>query len=335
MRVADHGWQEYNAHGNSCHHPGCRLGEDEHPARVVVLRHVDGSVCAGAACSVASCGECGRHGGHWSGCLRDVQPEPGRADCRAQRLVSYQPGDVVYSRSDQGHLLVWRVAADGGMQPHPARPAAGVRDAWPGFFVVLAGGEGSGKSTQAGRLVEALGPDRAFATREPGGTTAGGVIRELVIGDTDLCDRAEALLYAADRAQHVARKVLPLLARGWVVVSDRHAESSVAYQGAARGLGQARIRELSLWATGGVEPDLTVLLDIKPEVGLERARARGVADRFEALGVDFHERVRLSLLEQAQSPSWALVSADGSEDEVAGLVLAEVRRRMARRAVLV
>ena len=335
--TAGHPWREFNAHGNTCHFPGCRWHEDAHHAFVRqqdLPRHVDGTPCGGDVCAAQKCGECGRHGGHWSGCLAAVAEE---AQQLVNRLVSYRPGDFVYSRSVEGHLRAWRVGADGVLEAYPAGPVAPAdaqpRPPWPGFFVVLAGGEGSGKSTQVKRLAERLGSHRSVqVTREPGGTNAGAVIRELVIADTNLCARAEALLYAADRAQNVSRVVLPLLERGWVVVSDRHAESSIAYQGAARGLGEVWIHTLSMWASQGVQPDLTVLLDIPPQVGLERARARGAADRYEQLGVDFHEQVRLSLLRQAQAPSWEWVWATGSEDEVADRVFEAVEQRMALRA---
>lgn len=202
---------------------------------------------------------------------------------------------------------------------------------WPGLFVVLEGGEGSGKSTQVPRLAAALreAPYRrdVMETREPGGTGTGARIREMVLGEVGLSVRAEALLFAADRAQHMM-SVVPFLERGWVVVSDRHAGSQIAYQGAGRELGEEWIRRLSLWASYGVVPDVTVLLDVPVKVGLKRARGRGVMSRIDKLDAAFHERVRESLLRQAQAPGWVVVPGTAGEDEVAALVEAAVAARL-------
>src|SRR5438067_5631560 len=133
-------------------------------------------------------------------------------------------------------------------------------------FIVLEGGDGAGKSTQAGILVARL-RDRGrevVATREPGATKAGATIRALVLGGGDLDPRAEALLIAADRAEHVAEVIRPALGRGAVVVSDRYVPSSLAYQGVGRGLGVDEVARLSAWATGGLEPDLVIVFDVDP-----------------------------------------------------------------------
>ena len=142
---------------------------------------------------------------------------------------------------------------------------------------------------------------RVRATFEPGDTPAGGLIRQLLLDRADLAlgPRAEALLYAADRAQHTTAVLLPALAAGDVVVTDRFVDSSLAYQGAGREMAREEVAGLSRWATQGLVPDLTVLLDLPPETGLARARGRAAADRIEAESLDFHERVRQTFLELA------------------------------------
>ena len=169
-----------------------------------------------------------------------------------------------------------------------------------GLWITLEGGDGAGKTTQAALLEAWLtGQGRTVVrTREPGGTEVGALIRDIVLHHRgEVSGRAEALLYAADRAQHVATVVRPALARGEVVIQDRYLDSSVAYQGAGRVLGRAEVRDLSLWAAEGLLPQLTVLLDLDPE----SARARLDADdkpfdRLEAERQEFHERVRAEFL---------------------------------------
>jgi len=195
-----------------------------------------------------------------------------------------------------------------------------------GVFVVFEGGEGAGKSTQVTRLASALhakGRD-VVVTREPGATDVGARIRGLVLdkGDTP-SPRAEALLYAADRAHHVATVVRPALARGAVVVSDRYVDSSLAYQGAGRTLPVQEISWLSSWATGGLKPDLVVLLDVDPSVGLARVDSRGLgADRLESESRAFHERVRYAFLDLAAADPKRYLVLDASlpPDELAAAV---------------
>ncbi|KAA9152065.1 dTMP kinase [Microbacterium lushaniae] len=169
-----------------------------------------------------------------------------------------------------------------------------------GLFLTFEGGDGAGKTTQA-RLLEQWLTERGRAvvrTREPGGTDVGVLIRDIVLHHRgDIAPRAEALLYAADRAHHVATVVRPALARGDVVIQDRYLDSSVAYQGAGRVLDAGEIRDLSMWAAGGLLPDLTVLLDLDPAAARARLdRDAKPFDRLEAERDDFHARVRAGFL---------------------------------------
>ncbi|WSG47799.1 dTMP kinase [Dactylosporangium sp. NBC_01737] len=206
-----------------------------------------------------------------------------------------------------------------------------------GIFIVFEGGEGAGKSTQVRHLAEslrALGRD-VVVTREPGATPLGERIRSLVLDPPEITGevvtpRAEALLYAADRAHHVASVVRPALARGAVVISDRYVDSSLAYQGAGRTLPVDEVSWLSKWATGGLKPDLVVLLDLEPAVGLARAGRRGDADRLESESLAFHERVRYAFLDLAHAdPSRYLVlDASLPAESLATGVLQRVRHLM-------
>lgn len=172
-----------------------------------------------------------------------------------------------------------------------------------GLFITFEGGDGSGKSTQAALLASWFEQQgrTVLQTREPGGTDVGLEVRELVLHHRgDIAPRAEALLYAADRAHHIAHKVRPALQRGDVVIQDRYFDSSVAYQGAGRILDPTEVRDLSLWATEGLFPDLTVLLDLDEDVARKRLSAENKPfDRLENEKQDFHARVRLSFLELA------------------------------------
>ncbi|MGA1479642.1 MAG: dTMP kinase [Candidatus Nanopelagicales bacterium] len=180
-------------------------------------------------------------------------------------------------------------------------------------FIVFEGGEGAGKSTQSRALadyLEARG-HRVRRTREPGGTPAAEAVRAILLDpdNAGLDDRAEALLFAAARGDHAARVIRPALDAGEIVISDRYLDSSVAYQGVARALGAERVADLSLWATGGLVPDLTIVLDVDPALGL--ARVVG-PDRLEAEPVEWHERVRQAFLDiAARTPDRYLV-LDGS-----------------------
>ena len=201
-----------------------------------------------------------------------------------------------------------------------------------GAFITLEGGDGSGKSTQAQLLqgwLEAQGRT-VVRTREPGGTDLGVEIRRLVQHtEGHVAPRAEALLYAADRAHHVATLVRPALERGEVVLQDRYLDSSVAYQGAGRELDGGQIRDLSLWAADGLLPDLTILLDLDPAAGRERMAAREDApyDRLEEAGEAFAERVRAAYLElaAAEPERFAVIDASGTPADVHERVVSHVR----------
>jgi dTMP kinase len=201
-----------------------------------------------------------------------------------------------------------------------------------GLFVVFEGGDGAGKSTQVGLLVDALraeGHD-TLRTREPGGTPLGERVRELVLdpahGPVDA--RAEALLFAAARAAHVAQLIRPALAAGRTVVCDRFADSSAAYQGAGRGLGLDRVAELNAWATAGLVPDLTVLLDVPAGTGRTRREARdGTAgDRLETEPDAFHDANRAAFLELAGRAPERYRVLDATRP--AGELAAAVRERL-------
>ncbi|MEO5743804.1 MAG: dTMP kinase [Terracoccus sp.] len=186
----------------------------------------------------------------------------------------------------------------------------------PGFFVCFEGGDGAGKSTQVRLLREALeseGHD-VLVTRQPGGTELGAAIRELVLHGDHVSPRAEALLFAADKAHHVDELIRPALAAGQIVITDRYTDSSIAYQGAGRDLGADEIRVLQRWAVAGVLPDLTVVLDVSPEVG--RARRGERPDRLEAEADTFHGAVRQGFLAlAAREPDRYLVVDAGLAPE--------------------
>ena len=194
-----------------------------------------------------------------------------------------------------------------------------------GRFIVFEGGDGTGKSTQAALLAQHLG---ALLTREPGGTAVGARIREVVLDPNhpELGDRTEALLMAADRAQHVAEKIRPALATGRHVVSDRYVASSLAYQGAGRGLGIDAVRALNEFGTGGLQPDLIILLEV--EVGVASERLGLDLDRIESS--DLAEAVRSTYrgLAAAEPERWVVLDGAGDEAEVADRIRSAVDERL-------
>jgi dTMP kinase len=204
----------------------------------------------------------------------------------------------------------------------------------PGRFITIEGGEGAGKSTQIARLVsrlEAAGRT-VLRTREPGGSPGAEAIRNLVVtGAGDRWDGVtEALLMFAARRDHMRATVWPALERGDWVVSDRFADSSMAYQGHARGLGPDKIAALYAWTLGDFRPDLTLILDLPVEIGLGRARARaGAEQRFEGLDVDFHRRIAAGFhaIAAAEPQRCRLIDGSGTIDRTAGLLWAAVADR--------
>lgn len=199
-----------------------------------------------------------------------------------------------------------------------------------GAWITLEGGDGSGKTTQADLLADWLerSGHTVVRTREPGGSEVGTLIREIVLHHRgDIAPRAEALLYAADRAHHVATVVRPALARGDVVLQDRYLDSSVAYQGAGRVLDPVEVRDLSLWAAEGALPDLTVLLDLDPAEARRRLdSADKPFDRLEAEKAEFHSRVREAYLAlaAAEPERFLVLDAARAPEEIAE----PIRRRV-------
>jgi len=203
-----------------------------------------------------------------------------------------------------------------------------------GCFIAFEGGEGAGKSTQEGLLAQSLAErgHTVVRTREPGGTPAGEAIRHVLLSPEfeGLDPRAEALLFAAARGEHVARVIRPALERGEVIICDRYIDSSVAYQGFGRELGPKRVRDLSLWATHELLPDLTVVLDVDPEVGLARFAER---DRLEAEPLDYHRTVRAAFLTlaEAEPDRYLVLDARADVDEIAAAILERALAMLASR----
>ncbi|WP_417234962.1 dTMP kinase [Arthrobacter sp.] len=199
------------------------------------------------------------------------------------------------------------------------------------LFVVLEGGDGAGKSTQAARLATHLQERgrEVVRTREPGGTPIGEKLRSLVLdhGHGEVDARTEALLFAAARAAHVEQLILPALARGATVICDRYIDSSVAYQGVGRGLGTEQVLAVNRWATGGLRPDPPILLDVDPRAGRDR-RTQGDAteDRLESEPDSFHARIRQAFLDRAGNDDGAYLVLDASlaVEDLAGQICAAV-----------
>lgn len=187
-----------------------------------------------------------------------------------------------------------------------------------GKFISFEGGDGAGKTTQIGKLAERLeaAGTEVVVTREPGGTELGLAIRQALLHGEDLSPRTEALLYAADRAHHIATVVGPALDRGATVITDRYMDSSIAYQGAARGLGMDTIGDLNRWAVDGLMPDLTFLLDLDPGIGATRIGA--AKDRLESAGDAFHAQVRRTFLDLAgrEPDRFVIIDASGSPEQI-------------------
>ncbi len=199
-----------------------------------------------------------------------------------------------------------------------------------GLFLTFEGGEGTGKTTQIANLAKAFEAKgrKVLVTREPGGGQIANRIRSLLLDPKmkGIVPLAELFLYEASRAQHVEELILPALANGQVVICDRFADSSIVYQGAARGMDRKLVRSLNRVATGGLEPDLTFILDLDPRIGLARVGARGILDRMEREALAFHKAVRAGYLRLAKEEKkrFRIIDASRSRDEIHERILEAV-----------
>lgn len=199
------------------------------------------------------------------------------------------------------------------------------------YFIVFEGPEGAGKSTQIKHLVNRLRETfDVVQTREPGGTPAADAIRKVLLDpDLTISPLTEVLLYSASRAQHVEEIIKPALEKNKVVVCDRFFGTSIAYQGYGRGLELDFIYNLTKRVTQGIRPDLVLLLDIDPQVGLERIAQRGQKDRLELADISFHRKVREGFLAQAkENTNWVIINAQQDEDKVKAEIWQAVRNRL-------
>lgn len=193
----------------------------------------------------------------------------------------------------------------------------------PGFFIVFEGGDGAGKSTQVKKLTQKLESlkETVILTREPGGTELGKKIREILLDqdEFEVTPRMEALLFAADRSINMSQNIKPALEKGFVVIGDRHIDSSIAYQGVGRGLGAQTIEDISRWAVQGIVPDLTVLLDVDANTGQSRLESK---DRLDRESADFHNKVNQAFrdLAKVNPDRYIVIDAAKPVDEIAELV---------------
>lgn len=200
-----------------------------------------------------------------------------------------------------------------------------------GKFITVEGIEGTGKSTNIDFLTEIIEAQghTVMRTREPGGTPMAEGIRQLLLGNDQepVPDIAELLLFFASRSLHLRNAIIPALERGEWVVCDRFTDASRAYQGSGRGLDMDRIERLAEWVQEGVEPDLTILLDAPAELGLQRAAARGNADRMDSQAKSFYQRVRKGYLDLAErhSERFVVIDASGTLDQVRASIVAEMQ----------
>ena len=206
------------------------------------------------------------------------------------------------------------------------------------MFITIEGPEGSGKTTATNKVIEELtrlGYD-VIRTREPGGTPISEQIRNVILDkeNTSMDPRTEALLYAAARRQHLIEKVWPLTKEGKIVVCDRYIDSSLAYQGGARGLGIQNIIDINMFATENTWPDLTLLFDIEPELGLKRISLNSAREvnRLDLEKLDFHKKVRETFLELAKSQPnrFVIIDASKSQEEVAHAALEAILARICK-----
>ncbi|MGI9212513.1 MAG: dTMP kinase [Methylococcaceae bacterium] len=203
----------------------------------------------------------------------------------------------------------------------------------PGKFITLEGSEGTGKSTNIG-YVKAYLEQRGIQvvmTREPGGTALGEAIRSLILGDHLIVSEAELLLLFAARAQHVKQVIAPAMQEGFWVISDRFTEATHAYQGGGRGIETEIINQLEHWVLKGLQPDLTLLLDVSPEIGMERIKSRGFRDRFEREDRAFFERVRARYLARAETSNGRIQVVDATQPliDVQSIIAGHLNRLIA------
>ena len=206
------------------------------------------------------------------------------------------------------------------------------------MFITIEGPEGSGKTTATNKVIEELSKlgYNVVRTREPGGTPISEQIRNVILdkANTAMDPRTEALLYAAARRQHLVEKVWPLAREGKIVICDRYIDSSLAYQGGARGLGIQNIIDINMFATENTWPDLTLLFDIEPELGLKRiaANASREVNRLDLEKLDFHKKVRETFLELAkdQPNRFVIIDASKSQEEVADAALKAILARVCK-----
>lgn len=214
------------------------------------------------------------------------------------------------------------------MKSSPRRKAK--KRAHPGLFVTFEGGEGVGKTTQIAKLAQAFerAGRKVVVTREPGGSQIANRIRSILLDPKNegLVPLAELFLYEASRAQHVADVILPSLRAGKVVICDRFTDSSVVYQGVARGLKAELVDKLNAMASGGLTPDLTFVLDLDPRIGLARVGARGILDRLEKETFGFHKAVREGFrrLARRESRRCRVIDASRSRDDIHSRILESV-----------
>jgi dTMP kinase len=226
-------------------------------------------------------------------------------------LIAVLIGSISYHQmKDRPNVSLWsdiKSALQGELGSITGAPTQGI-------FIAFEGGEGTGKSTQSKLLAEWLEQEgeSVVLTREPGGTDLGKDLRKILLGNETgaISPRAEALLYAADRAHHVYSVIRPALERGDVVITDRYFDSSAAYQGAGRILNPAEVARISRWAAESLYPTLTILIDVPAEIGLGRLQSR---DRLEAESNDFHERVRQEFLQIAMLDPERYFIVDGTQ----------------------
>lgn len=232
-------------------------------------------------------------------------------------LIAIVLGLVSYHTMNEHSSLSLSEDLSQAWQNRPTR-GADTQPQYPGYFIAFEGGDGAGKTSQIRLLSSWLSTDlgrTVLTTREPGATELGLTLRQIVLHGGQINPHAEALIFAADRAQHVHTVVLPALERGEVVITDRYLDSSIAYQGSGRGFDPEGILRISTWATSGLLPDLTVILDIDPAVARRRlAAAGGSLDRVEAEGLEFHERVRQGFLHRAKRHPRRYLVIDATAD---------------------